>query len=410
MAPALTHPMFVASGVTAVRDMGGCLGPTDSWAACAPVKRAWNSAVIDGSLVGPRFDQITSLAVNGGSAVPDGYDVALGAGSPEGAKARVAHDKARGIDFLKTYSQLPRDGYLALAAEAEKQGMYVAGHLPFTVSARDAVAVGQRSFEHAFLFVWDCYGGMDGLRAGGDMGAAFTNAARERMIAGHDAARCEDLHGKMVAAGTAFVPTHTTRKLDAFASDAAFRSDPRLRFIPAPLRTMWLEDADNMAARAGDGGAESYQAFYRFGLRQTGIAHRNGVQVMLGTDAPDSFVFPGLSVVDELTHLRDAGLSPLAALQAATSVPARFLGLEGQAGVIMPGARADILLLDDNPLLVITAVGRIDHVILAGTPYDRATLTAMQEMVASNASSWSMWPKFAWQIVRSPVMMKQFAD
>ena len=410
MAPELTHPLFVAAGVTAVRDMGGCIGLADAWVACADDKRAWNQMVQDGTMVGPRFDQITSLAMNGGSEMPDELDRALGGATPEGARARVAYDKARGIDFLKTYSLLPRESYFALAEEVAKEGLSIAGHLPFGVTAPEAVAAGQRSFEHAFVFIWDCYPGMAALRESGDIFAAFTNEARSRMIADHDEAACQSLRTEMAAAGTAFVPTHTTRKLDAYSRDADFLSDPRLDYIPGPLRMLWMNDAANMARRAGEGGAESYKAIYEFGIAQTGKAHRAGVTVLMGTDAPDSFAFPGLGIHDEFAHFINAGLSPLDALRTATLAPAKFLGLEGKAGVIKVGARADIILLNANPLDDIQAVRGIDAVVLAAAHYDRKALDQMLKTVASNAGSWTMWPKFAWQIMRSPVMLKQFAD
>jgi len=410
LAPALAHPLFVAAGVTAIRDMGGCIGAEDAWVACAEDKRRWNRMVRDGEMVGPRYDQVTSLAINGGSEIPDGVDRGLGGDSADGARRRVKFDKARGIDFLKTYSLLPREAYFALAEAAQREGMYVAGHLPLSVSAEEAVAAGQRSFEHAFLFIWDCYPGMAPLRDRGDPRALFTNDMRAQMIAEHDPALCAKLHQSMVEAGAAFVPTHTTRKLDAYAADEQFTSDERLKFIPAPLRMLWLEDAANMTQRAGDGGAESYRAFYEFGIRQTGIAHRAGVTVLAGTDAPDSFAFPGTGLHDELDHFARAGLTPLESLRTATLAPARFLGLEGKAGVLKVGARADMVLLGSNPLADIQAVRDVDAVLLAGAYYDRAALDRMLAGAESAAGSWSMWPKFAWQILRSPVMKKQFAD
>ncbi len=410
MAPALTHPLNIASGVTAVRDMGGCMDQADAWVACVDDKRRWNAMAVTGELVSPRFDHVTSLAINGGPEIPAGVDESLGAATAAGALARVAYDRARGTDFLKTYTGLTRTGYFTLAEEAPKAGLYLAGHLPFSVSVTEAVAAGQRSFEHAFLFIWGCYPGMKALREAGDVSAAFTNEARASMIAGHDEATCATVRQEMAAAGTAYVPTHTTRKLDAFALDQAFRTDARLKYIPAPLRMLWLDDADGMARRAGAGGEESYKAIYDFGIRQTGLAHAAGVPVLLGTDAPDSFAFPGLGVHDEFGHFIRAGLTPLDALRTATLAPAKFLGLEGRAGVIKPGARADIVLLGANPLDDIAAVREVQAVILAGGVYDRQKLDGMLRAVEENANSWSMWPKFAWQIARSPVMLRQFAD
>jgi hypothetical protein len=214
----------------------------------------------------------------------------------------------------------------------------------------------------------------------------------------------------MAESDTAFVPTHTTRKLDAYAMDTAFRSDPRLRFIPVAQRYMWLADADGMAERTSEAGLDSYRRIYEFGLKQTGKAHAAGVTVLAGTDAPDSFVFPGSALHDELEHLVQAGLSPLDALRAATTEPARFLGLAGRAGVLEAGARADVVLLNSNPLESIGAVRDVDAVVLAGRVYDRARLDALLAGVESAAGHWSLWPKFIWQAVRSPILRAQIRD
>lgn len=410
LSPHIMHPMMIAAGVTAVRDMNGCIGEQDAWVACASEKRAWHEAVTKGTLVAPHYDKITGLAVNGGSEVPSAADIAFGAATAAGARARVAFAKDRGMDFLKPYSDLPREGYFALAKAAKEEGLYLAGHLPFRVSAFEAVDVGQRSIEHAMLFIWECFPGMPALRRAGNIRAAFTNEQRLRMIKEHDPKRCSALHQAMKEKQTAFVPTHTTRKLDAYALDEEYRSDARLKFIPSPLRMMWLQDAAGMARRAGEGSAESFQAFYEFGLKQTGIAYRAGVPIFVGTDTPDSFAFAGTGIHDELDHFIKAGLTPLEALQSATNRPAEFLGLKDKAGVIKPGARADVVFLNQNPLTNIKAVRDIKAVMLAGNLYDRETLNKFESIVEENANHWSMWPKFIWQMINSPIMHKQFAD
>jgi imidazolonepropionase-like amidohydrolase len=410
LSPVLTHPLFVAAGVTSVRDMGGCIGIEDAWVACAEEKRAWNREVSENRMVGPRFDEVTSLAINGGQEIPASLDLELGAASPHGARQRVSYDAARGIDFLKPYTRIPRDSYFALAQAASENGMYLAGHQPLAVTGLEAVSAGQRSIEHAFLFIWECYPGMASLRTGGDPRSLYTDEARRAMITGHDESLCTELHRAMARTGSAFVPTHTTRKLDAFALDYSYRNDPRLIYIPGPLRMLWLEDADGMAQRTDQRGRESYRDFYRFGIEQTGVAHAAGVQVLAGTDAPDSFAFPGTGLHDELGHLVEAGLTPLDALRAATFDAAEFLRLDGKAGVVEAGARADLVLLTANPLDDIANVRNVDSVVLAGAVYDRTRLDALLAGVEQSAGHWSMWPKFIWQLLNSPIMRKQFAD
>jgi hypothetical protein len=86
-----------------------------------------------------------------------------------------------------------------------------------------------------------------------------------------------------------------------------------------------------------------------------------------------------------------------------------LLGLAGAAGVIAPGARADPVLPDENPLADLRAVRGIGAVVVAGTVYERDDLDRLLAGVEDAAGSWSLWPKFLWQLARSPVMRRQFA-
>lgn len=113
---------------------------------------------------------------------------------------------------------------------------------------------------------------------------------------------------------------------------------------------------------------------YEKGLEITGAAHRAGVQVLVGTDGGDSFVFPGSGVHDELAELVKAALSPAEALRAATSAPAEFLELGGEYGSVEAGKRADLVLLDGDPLEDIGNVRRIRAVIFRGELFDRERL------------------------------------
>lgn len=187
-APYIEHPLTIAAGVTAVRDMGGCLDDYDAWAACAPDKRLWHVEATNGERAGPKYDQITSLAINGGAEIPSSFDQALGAGNAIAARVRVEHDVARGIDFLKPYSDLTRDAYFALADAAKQRNSYLAGHLPFSVTGFEAIKAGQKSIEHALLFIWECYPSIDDMRALDNPFSVYDDELRLKMIKDHDQA------------------------------------------------------------------------------------------------------------------------------------------------------------------------------------------------------------------------------
>ena len=115
--------------------------------------------------------------------------------------------------------------------------------------------------------------------------------------------------------------------------------------------------------------------------------HKAGVTILAGTDVGTSYQIPGISLHDELALLVQAGLSPMAALQAATRNPARAFNLADQ-GTIEPGMRADLVLLDANPLENIDNTRKIREVVARGRVLDRSELDAMLSDIQNVASQW----------------------
>jgi hypothetical protein len=140
-----------------------------------------------------------------------------------------------------------------------------------------------------------------------------------------------------------------------------------------------------VASDSSVAGRLSFMDFYKKGLMLTNDAYRAGVPVMLGTDAGDSFVFPGASVHDELGELVKAGLSPAEALRAATLSGATYLGRTSDFGTVQTGRYADLVLLDANPLDDIGNSRRIHAVVLNGRVFDRAALDSMLASVEAAA-------------------------
>ncbi len=198
------------------------------------------------------------------------------------------------------------------------------------------------------------------------------------MVDEYNPRACNEVFRTFARNDTYITPTHVTRRMDAFADDAAFRNDARMKYIPARLQMGWLADAGRMVASdASAAGRRSYMDFYLKGLRLTNDAYRAGVPVVLGTDAGDSFVFPGSSVHDELGELVKAGLSPAEALRAATLTSATYFGRTADFGTVQAGRFADLVLLDANPLSDIANTRRIRAVWQGGISFDRAALDSM---------------------------------
>lgn len=387
LSPQLHLPLYLANGVTGVRDMMDCPGERDSLIACASDKRRWSSEAEQGRLAGPRFVSIASYYLE----APDL--------TPAEVSKRAAAARARGIDEIKVYNRLSRPAYRQAASEARRRGMRLVGHLPKAVALGEALASGQRSFEHAHLFVRHCYRRAADWRGGALAGADSTRLA-EAMVAEHDPGACAAAFAAMRRAGAWFVPTHVTREEDARADDPSFVGDPRLDYLDPLSRWAYRDDlGGTRSAYPGARGERTLRAYFREGLRLTGGAYRAGVPVLVGTDT----AIGGLRYHDEMAWLVRAGLTPAEVLRAATLDSARYAGMEGSSGSVAVGKRADLLILAGNPLEDIAATRRIRSVFLAGRHYDRRRLDALLSFIRGQAARPDIWAKLLWGFARSSV-------
>ncbi|MGB0036766.1 MAG: amidohydrolase family protein, partial [Candidatus Acidiferrales bacterium] len=150
--------------------------------------------------------------------------------------------------------------------------------------------------------------------------------------------------------------------------------DPQLAFLPAAVRKNWTPP--NPPSQDDRGTAAWWQRQFENDRKLTGEMHRAGVRMLAGSDSLDRYVFVGTSLHDELRLLVEAGLTPLEALQTATRNPADFLGSR-DFGAIVPGRRADLVLLDADPLRDIANTRKISAVVLGGKYFSREDLDTM---------------------------------
>lgn len=397
VSPLLDLPLYVAYGVTNVRDMQGCPRTGDPFIACAEDKRRWTAEAVAGRRVGPRILATTSFMANGPGmlervrGVPSFY----GTATPDEARRFVRHFAGR-AEAIKVYDRLPRAAYFALVDEARRQGMDVVGHRPHAVSALEAAAH-QKSIDHARFLLHESFPGSRALRE--SAGTAAWREDRRRMLDEHDPEAAREIFEAMRRHGTWYVPTHLTRWMDAYADSPAVREDSLLRYLHPLMRWQWLEDVDaTLAEDPSPEAREAYREFYRKGLDLTGAAHEAGVRVLAGSD----YIVPGADVHRELEQLVAAGLTPAEALHAATLAPARYFSLEERYGTVAPGKTADLLLLGADPLRDVRNTRRIEAVVFGGHLYDRAALDGISEHVRERARSWTVACKILWRFVKSP--------
>lgn len=372
-------PLYIANGVTGVRDMGGDLedpsGELSSLSARYVQLSLWREAIEKGSLLGPRIVMAGFLI--------DGFKWPGNIAATNAEESREAVDvlKRIGVDFIKVKSFLSRDVYLSIAAEAQRQHIMLAGHVPDAVRAAEASDAGQKSIEHLTGIALGCSAAESQLMDEKRQAFAARDRARydrieARAAESFDADVAGTLFRTFVRNGTWQVPTLVELRRNAIgdigarpAQDSA-KDDPRWSYLPVSLRDWWSK---SRSGSVPDGGHELFKGQ----LSLTRKMHSAGVLLMAGTDSPNPSILPGFALHDELKLLVSAGFTPMEALQAATLNSARYLGKEKDLGTIEAGKFADLVLLDANPLEDISNTQKIRAVIVNGRYLGREHLDAM---------------------------------
>jgi imidazolonepropionase-like amidohydrolase len=372
-------PLFIANGVTGVRDMFSPL---------PPIKR-WRAEVAARTTIGPHI-VAAGIMLDGPNPPCAPCSIAVG-NAAEGRKA-VLTVKEMGADFIKVYSMLPRDAYFAIADEAKRQNMVFAGHVPQWVSAAEASDAGQKCIEHLTGVLVACSAKEEELRkenearlrADGFRGDTMT-LEQFRALDSFDATRAAALFARFKKNGTWMCPTLSVLRALAFIGDPDFRNDPRLKYIQSFLKKQFWEDGYGFRGRTAEDNARARRVFQKQ-LEVVGMMKRAGVDFLAGSDTANPYVFPGFSLNDELTLLVQAGFTPMEALQAATRDPARYLGRLDSIGTIEKDKIADLVLLDANPLVEIGNIRKINAVVVGGKLITRPELDKMLADVASLVS------------------------
>lgn len=369
-------PLFIANGVTGVREMtSGCDDPKNG-PVCLEQMAEWKEEIENGTLLGPRLLSLSSFQLN----PPWGYEV-----TEELAGQMVQSFAGQPLDMIKIYYRLSPRAYRWFVEKAKEQGLVAAGHIPLRMTASEASEAGLRSLEHARDFLFDCFPGTENFRREAMSQNPPVDVMHD-MADQYNSEKCRDTFRVMTDNDTWYVPTHVTRRMEAFADDSAFINDPRKQYIPDWVTEAWINDANRVIAiDSTDYGREAFMKFYQKGLEITGEASQAGVRILAGTDSGDSFSYPGFSLHDELQELRSAGMSPAEVIRSATLSGAEFLGVADQFGSVEPGKYADLVLLDENPLVNVANTRAIHAVIFRGEYLDRRNLDSLLQQAKQSA-------------------------
>jgi imidazolonepropionase-like amidohydrolase len=360
-------PLFVANGVTGVRDMGGNLDTL----------LAWRKEIAAGTLIGPTMVIAGPMLDGPKPRFPDSVQVT----SPEQARKTVDDLKAKGADFIKVQSFILRDEYFAVAEEAKKQHLDLVGHVPDVIRASEASDAGQKSIEHLTGVFEGCSTREDDFLKGPKTPKQFLDS--------YDETRCSALIAQFARNHTWQVPTLVWERGQWLVDVIDYSQDPELKYAPVYWqKKSWPVFTKSIIAELDTDPVAARRQFVQKELDVVKAMNKAGVQFMAGTDTAAAVaVLPGSSLHTELEYFVEAGLTPAESLRTATLNPAIFLGQEADRGTVAKGKIADLVLLDANPLADIHNTRRISAVILNGRLLDRSALDAMLSKVAEFAKS-----------------------
>jgi imidazolonepropionase-like amidohydrolase len=364
-------PLLVAEGITTVRDMGGKV----------EFLRTLRAEIESGERLGPQIF-FTGPYLDG---EPPSFQPAIIVRSAAETHQAVRRLKSQGVDFIKVQSRLSREAYFGIANECRTQGMRFVGHVPDTVSAAEASAAGQASIEHLTGVLLATSALEEELRreqlAPGPP-QETSKSARERsrrwqrrLLDSRSKQKTDALLREFLTNQTWQVPTFPLLvHLGYLTPETDLTHDPRSRFLSSNLKQIWEQGRNESLEGNSAPDFSLREELLKGSLEIVGKMNAAGVPIMAGTDAAAPNVFPGFSLHEDLAYLVQAGLTPMQALQAATAKPAEFLGKRAEVGTIEAGKRADLLLLDANPLEDIRNTEKIRSVVLNGRWLERSDL------------------------------------
>jgi imidazolonepropionase-like amidohydrolase len=375
--------IFLAYGITGVREMGGDIPETVF---------QWRAEIANGTRLGPR---ILSSGPKVEGPKPE-WPRSIPVTDPASARAAVDKLKSMGADFVKIYSRdFPPDVFAAIVDEAHKQGLSVGGHLPFmTMTTRDAIHGGVRFIEHANLHV---LGGCSRSEKQIDDECVARRESKNPMRLGDvmyryaqtfDEDWARELAGELVQHDVWVTPTLAAGRTNESLGRVDYEQHPDRKYIFPGIWKTW-DPKTGMRHPLSEEQLEQAKLLEEKTAALVRLMQTGGVGLLAGSDsgASNSYRFPGRTLHQELELFVECGLSPMEALQAATRNPARFLGELPHNGTVEEGRSANLALLKANPLEDIGNSKKIDAVVWKDRLLTRADLDQLLQDVATKAAA-----------------------
>ncbi|MEO0560166.1 MAG: amidohydrolase family protein [Bacteroidota bacterium] len=334
--------LYLSQGITTVRGMLGAPGQLD-------LKARANS----GELLSPTL-YLAGPSFNGNSV-----------SSPEQAESMVRAQVDEEWDLLKVHPGMTRAEYDAMAETANELGIRFGGHVPAAVGLEHALEMGQETFDH-----------VDGYTAALNIPASPL-----------DPDELARLVTQSREAGAWIVPTMALwETLYGTLPLETLQAYPELAYVSPNQRRSWSNSVGQTLANPGYDAAGAQRVI---DARNQILAalHAGGVRILMGTDAPQLFSVPGFSLHREFPRMEAGGMSPYEILESGTSLVGDYFANEDTFGQVAEGHRADLMLLDADPLASSANLQRIAGVMVRGRWVPRAELDARLEAIRQRHAS-----------------------
>ncbi len=345
-------PLYIANGVTTVRDCSADISPSVF---------KWKDEIAKGELLGPNIFSSGPKIEGINSIWPGDQEIA----DENGLNRALDSLENIGADFVKiTDNTLSPELFKTAVKKASQRGFKVSGHIPFSLKAIDLSREGMSTVEHMSYM----------LKAGSPEETSIIEkvknkqldiaSANQKLYDSFDEDYALSVYKELYKNKTAVVPTLVGNKIISYLDENNHKNDDELKYLGKGLiKTYeWRVERANKATEAE---IETRKKQYLKLLSLIPIIKASGMDIIAGTDAGflNSYIYPGFALHEELKIFLDGGLSPLEALQTSVINGPKFFGVLDQYGAVEAGKKADLLLLNSNPLENIEATSDIFMVV-----------------------------------------------
>jgi imidazolonepropionase-like amidohydrolase len=341
--------LLLLNGVTNVRDM---LGESD--------KIALRNKINNNDVLAPNLYQAGPII----NSAKDPYGLFVGASTPEEGRKIVIQHKQAGYDFIKVYDGLKKDVFEAIADEARKQSILVVGHIPAEVNVTDAIQAGQNSAEH-----------LNGYKLWKDGKILLKEETYAGVTANSEMWNCPTLYN--------FSVEWSIENGQSILNDSELSG-----LLPHGTLDIWQK-------RLKDIPKEARESIARNGVNNTTLMkeivfnlYKSNAKLITGTDAGSiPFLVPGYSLHEELRMMNEIGIPNYDVLKMTTSNAALSMQKDSDFGTVEEGKRADLLLLNSNPLTDIQNLKDKNGIMIRGIWLSREDIDQISNKIKSTFSN-----------------------